>query len=669
LGASLLAATLLGAAAVREPALDLHNLDRTCPACTDFYQYATGGWRAANPIPPAYATWGRFDTLNEHNRDVLHGILEADAADTSAPPDSNRHKLGAFYATCLAANEVENAGTAPIADELARIDALTDRAALGAEIARLHVLGAGVVFNFGSAPDAKHAQSVIAEIDQGGLGLPNRDYYTKNDASTLAIRAKYRAHVAAIFVLGGDDAQTAAKRAESVLTFETTLARAQLRPVELRDPAATYHKMSFAQLRADAPHIDWPGYTHTVGAPAFASLNVSEPSYLRAADAALVRAPLGQWKSYLRWQLLSSYANTLGKAWVGENFAFYGRVLSGTKEQLPAWKRCVGAVDASLGEALGQEYVAKAFTPAAKARALALVNNLQATLHDDIATLSWMSPKTRDYALFKLAAYAHKIGYPSKWIDYSSMTVSDASYAANAESSAAFAWHRDMRKIGKSLDRAEWAMTPPTVNAYYNPSQNEIVFPAGILQLPFFNPDADDAVNYGAIGMVIGHEMTHGFDDEGRQFDANGNFRNWWTASDAAHFKTRSSCIVNEFNGFQVVPGVHEQGELVQGEAIADLGGLTIAYRAYERSLLGKPRPANIDGFTPEQRFFLGFAQVWAENDRPESLRLEAATDPHPAARFRVNGTVANMPEFAAAFACSRTAAMVRPPAQRCVIW
>jgi len=672
LGAAALAAGLLGATAAPS-GLDPANLDRTCPACTNFFQFATGGWRKANPIPAAYSTWGQFDALQERNRDVLHTLLDADAAAAnSSPPagadaDPDTRKLGDFYTSCLQSNAVADAGTAPLASELTALDAVNDRRALVAEIAHLQQLGVTMPFAYGSAPDAKNAASIIAEVDQSGLGLPDRDYYTKTDAATVAIRTKYVAHLNAIFRLAGDDAAHAAAEAATVLAFETRLARAQYTRVQLRDPVATYHKITLAQLRALAPHVDWNAYVTAVDSPAIASLNVSEPSYLHAADAAIATAPLADWKIYARAALFNAYANTLGKAWVTENFRFYGETLQGTKEQLPAWKRCVSAVDGALGEALGKQYVAKTFTPADRARALALVNNLQGVLHDDLATLPWMSPKTRTYAIAKLAAYGKKIGYPTRWRDYSALAVTPADYTQNAENAARFAWNLDMHKIGKPRDPTLWDMTPPTVNAYYDPERNEIVFPAGILQPPFFNPAADDAINYGAIGMVIGHEMTHGFDDQGRQFDAHGNLVDWWTKADAANFKKRSACIVNEFDGFSVVPGVHENGRLVEGEAIADLGGLTIAYRAFERTAEAHSTKT-IDRFTPAQRFFLGFGQVWAETDRPEVSRLYAATDPHPAPEFRVNGTVANMPAFAAAFACKRSP-MVRPAATRCAIW
>ncbi|MFN2461925.1 MAG: M13 family metallopeptidase, partial [Candidatus Velthaea sp.] len=565
---------LAGAAgAAKEPAFATSDLDRTCPACKDFYQFATGGWRKRNPIPPAYSTWGRFDTLQEHNRDVLRAILESAAADAAGAPPSNRAKIGVYYKTCMDGAARDAAGARPLAAELARIDAVGDRAALQTEIARLHVLGANVLFAFGSSPDAKHASNVIAEVDQAGLGLPDRDYYTKTDAATAAIKRKYRAHVAKMLELAGDGAGAAGRRADAILAFETRLARNQFTLVQLRDPNATYHKLSVAALRRVAPHIDWTQYVRAVGSPRFATVNVSEPTYVRTADAALGQMALSDWKAYLRWHYVDAYGRSLSKPFVDEEFDFNDRVLQGTKEQLPLWKRCVSATDGALGEALGQEYVRKAFSPAAKARALVLVNNLQATLREDLSDLPWMSAKTRAYAINKLAAYQKKIGYPNRWRDYSSLHVADRGYSGNVVAARAYAWRRDMAKIGKPLDRNEWGMTPPTVNAYYNASQNEIVFPAGILQSPFFNPDADDAVNYGAVGMVIGHEMTHGFDDQGRQFDASGNLSDWWTTSDAANFKRRAQCIVDEFNGFKVVDAVHENGALVQGEAIADLGG------------------------------------------------------------------------------------------------
>jgi putative endopeptidase len=648
-------------------ALDTANLDPTCPACKDFFQFATGGWRKHNPIPPAYSSWGRFDTLQEANRAVLHGILETAAKNTNAVPGSREQKIGTFYATCMDARAIDAAGAGPLQPELDRINALGDRSGLAAEAAHLHAIGVDAFFQFGSTQDAKNAAAVIGEFDQSGLGLPDRDYYlAPAEAKT---RAAYLRHVAKMFALLGDDPATAATETAAVMALETRLAKAQLDRVTLRDPNATYHIMPVAALAAASPHFGWRTYFAASGIGSLHRLNVSEPAYAAAVSREITATSLADIKTYLRWRLVAAYAAKLAKPFESENFAFNGTVLQGTKEQLPRWERCVAATDNELGEALGAVYVEQIFTPADKARALALVNNLQATLHDDIGALPWMSPKTRAYADYKLAAYAKKIGYPNTFLTYLKYDVGSDGYAANTMRGAVFQRNRDIAKIGKPLDRAQWGMTPPTVNAYYNPALNEIVFPAGILQPPFFNPKADDAINYGAIGAVIGHEMTHGFDDQGSQYDAQGNLRNWWTAADKANFNARAACVVNEFDTLPIMPGLNQTGKLVQGEAIADLGGITIAYRAYQRSLKGKPHPKPIDGYTAEQRFFLGFGQVWAETDRPQYARLLGKTDPHPAPQNRVNGTLANMPEFAAAWNCPASAHMIRPASQQCRIW
>ncbi len=640
-----------------------------CPACKDFFQYATGGWRAKNPIPPEYSSWGRFSTTYEANQAVLHGILESAAVDTVAAPGSTTQKIGTFYKTCMNTEAIEKHGLSGITEPLAAIDRIQTRAAVQRTIERLQPLGVSAVFAFSSAQDAKNSTRVIGEIDQGGLGLPDRDYYTKTDAGSVKLRAQYAAHVTKILHLSGQSIAQSTADARAILAFETNLARAQLTNVQLRDPNASYHLSTVAAMRRVAPELNWPEYFSAVGAPKMAQLNIAEPAYLGTVSALLADEPLAVWRAYLRFHTVDAYASSLPKAFADENFDFNERVLQGTKKQRPRWKRCTAATDAYLGEALGQVYVAKAFPPAANKRAHELVENLQATLNNDISTLAWMSPATKTYAQKKLAAYAKKIGYPKKWIDYSTYHVGDDSYAANTERGRAFGWKRDLAKIGRPLDRGAFGMSPPTVNAYYNPQLNEIVFPAGILQPPFFNENADDAINYGAIGAVIGHEMSHGFDDQGRQYDAVGNLTDWWTKSDAVKFAARANCIVKQAGNYAVLPGLHENGKLVQGEAIADLGGLTIAYKAYERSLKGKPHPAPIDGLTAEQRFFIGWAQVWAETDRPENTKLLVNTDPHPAPSFRVNATVSNMPEFAKAFSCDAKTAMVRPASQRCEIW
>ena len=651
------------------PAFDTGNLDATCPACKDFFQYATGGWRAKNPIPPEYSSWGRFATTFETNQVVLRGILENAASDTVAAPGSTTQKIGTFYKSCMNTEAIEAAGLKPLTAQLAAIENIQTRAAIQRAIERLQPLGVNLAFGFGSAQDAKKSTRVIGEIDQAGLGLPDRDYYTKTDVGSVKLRAQYAAHVANILALSGETGARSQADARTILGFETQLARAQLTNVQLRDPNASYHLYTVATMRRIAPAVSWPAYFSAIGSPPLGQLNISEPGYLTEVSTLFDTAPLSTWRAYLRYHTLDAFAGSLSKAFVDENFDFNDHILQGTKQQRPRWKRCTAADDAYLGEALGQVYVAKAFPPAANTRAHELVQNLQATLNDDIGTLAWMSPATKTYAKKKLAAYAKKIGYPKKWIDYSAYHVGDDSYAGNVERGRRFAWNHDLHKIGRPLDRGQFGMSPPTVNAYYNPQLNEIVFPAGILQPPFFNENADDAINYGAIGAVIGHEMTHGFDDQGRQYDAVGNLTDWWTKSDAVKFAARANCIVKQADNYAVLPGVHENGKLVQGEAIADLGGLTIAYKAFERSLRGKPHPAPIDGLTAEQRFFIGWAQVWAETSRTENTKLLINTDPHPAPSFRVNATLANMPEFANAFSCKAKSAMVRPASQRCEIW
>lgn len=648
---------------------DLANLDRSVSPCDDFYQFADGGWLKNNPIPPDRAAWATFNKLNDHNQDVLHAILEDAAKDTSASPGSNWQKIGDFYASCMDESQVAAAGLKPLEPELQRIAEIKDAAGLQAEIARLQREGVNAVFQFGSEQDLKDSTQVIAGAGQGGLGLPDRQYYLDDDDRSKHLRAAYVQHVTNIFKLAGDEAATAAAEAKSVLDLETSLAKASTKREDLRDPEKNYHKLALAQLGEVTPHFSWPGYFEAVGTSPLSAADIGQPDFFKAVDAALVSVPLADWKTYLRWHLIHSVAAALPQPFVDENFDFYGRTLTGAKQLLPRWRRCVQATDRNLGEALGQYYVQRNFPPEAKTRALAMVKNLIAALHDDISTLDWMSPATRQQAIKKLDAIALKIGYPDKWRDYSKFQVNRGPYVQNLLGGASFEFARDLAKIGKPLDRTEWGMTPPTVNAYYSPTMNEIVFPAGILQPPFFNFRADDAINYGGIGAVIGHELTHGFDDQGAKFDAQGNLKNWWTPEDLKNFQQRGECIEKQFEAYEVEPGLHQNGKLVEGESIADLGGMTIAHAAFLKTLAGKPAPAPIDGFTAEQRFFLGWAQIWAANLRPEYARLIAKTDPHPIDQFRANGPLSNTPAFAKAFGCSANSPMVRPAAVRCRIW
>ena len=648
---------------------DLANLDRSISPCDDFFHFAAGGWIKNNPIPPAYSRWGSFTILHNNNEDVLHGILEEASKDKNATAGSTWQKVGDFYASCMNESQIESAGLKPLDAEFKRIADVKDIVTLQAEIARLQRTGVNAIFGFGSEPDFKNSAQMIAAVGQGGLGLPDRDYYTREEDKDKKLRDAYLQHVTNMFNLLGDDSAIAAAEAKTVMSIETLLANASMHRVDLRDPDKVYHKMPVAKLHEIAPNVSWDSFFKEVGAPAVNEINVGQPDFFSAVNAALTSISLADWKTYMRWHLVHSVAPALPAKFVEENFSFYGQTLEGQKEMLPRWRRCVEATDRQLGEALGQVYVQRAFPPEAKARALAMVKNLMAALREDLSTLDWMGAATREQALKKLTAIQLKIGYPDKWRDYSGFRVDRGPYVENARRGNDFENAYDVGKIGKPMDRGEWNMTPPTVNAYYNPLRNEIVFPAGILQAPFYDPNRDDAINYGAIGAVIGHELTHGFDDQGAKFDAQGNLKNWWTDEDLKNFQARGDCIVKQFDSFVVEPGLNENGKLVEGESIADLGGLTISYNALQKTLEGKPVPAAIDGFTPEQRFFLGWAQVWEGSTRPERMRVIVNTDPHPVDWFRVNGPMSNIPAFAKAFGCSANSVMVRPEAQRCRIW
>lgn len=643
----------------------LGNLDTTCRPCDNFYQFAMGGWMKANPIPPEYSSWGTFTKLSDNNLTALRTILEA-AAKSNAAPSSNEQKIGDFYASCMDTTAIDAARLKPLASQLASVDGIQDRKALDAEIARLQGEAIDAVFEFGSSPDFKDSTQNIAEADQGGLGMPDRDYYFRDDELSKQLRVDYVAHVAKMFELAGDAPENAATEAKTVMDLETALAKASRTRVALRDPEKNYNKMTLAEMGALTPNWSWETYLHAIGAPAIASANIGQPEFFKEVNLLLGSTPVADWKTYLKWHLLHESAPSLSEDFVQEDFNFYGKKLSGTKEIQPRWKRCVQSTNANLGEALGAVYVEKYFPPAAKARAKEMVNNLIAALRSDIPSLSWMGPETKKQALAKLEAFTVKIGYPDKWRDYSKYAVERTGYLGNVERGRQFEEARDFAKIGKPVDRGEWGMTPPTVDAYYRATSNEIVFPAGILQPPFYDPNADDAVNYGGIGAVIGHEISHGFDDQGSKFDGKGNLQEWWTPDDRKNFTQHGDCVVEQFDGYEVEPGLHENGELVLGESIADLGGLAVAYAAYEKSIEGK-RPKDVDGFSPEQRFFLGWAQVWGENQRPESDRLQTNTDPHPLARFRGNGPLSNMEAFAKAFGCKKGDPMVRE--QVCKIW
>ena len=643
----------------------LNNLDRSCKPCDDFYQFAMGGWQKANPIPPEYPTWGTFSQLRDNNLTAMRTILDA-AANAHATKGSKEQKIGDFYFSCMDASAIEAARLKPIEKDLAAIQGINDRAGLDAEIARLQREGAGVLFRFTSGQDYKDSSKVIAQASQGGLGMPDRDYYLRDDDKSKQLRSDYLQHVTKMFELSGEPSAKAADDAKTVMSIETALAKASKSRVELRDPEKNYNLMPLSDVQTLTPDWSWQNYLSAIDAPVLTEVNVRQPDFFKEVNRELSGVPITDWKIYLRWHLLHAAAPGLSDKFVQENFDFYDAKLNGTKEILPRWKRCVQSTDRNLGEALGAEYVEKYFPPAAKARAKEMVDNLITALREDIPALSWMSPETKKEARAKLEAFTIKIGYPDKWRDYSKLDVVRTSYAENIRRSFEFEYALQLAKIGKPLDRSEWGMTPPTVNAYYSSGMNEIVFPAGILQPPFYSPTADDAVNYGGIGAVIGHEISHGFDDQGSKFDGQGNLHEWWTPEDRKNFTERGNCVVNQFNGYEVEPGLHQNGKLVLGESIGDLGGLAIAYTAYENSISGK-RPPNIDGFTPEQRFFLGWAQVWGANQRPEAARTQTNTDPHPLARFRGNGPLSNMEAFARAFGCKKGDPMVRD--NPCKIW
>jgi putative endopeptidase len=645
---------------------DTANLDKTCKPCDDFYQFAMGGWMKANPIPPEYSTFGSFTRLADQNQQNLRNILE-DAAKAKAAPGSNEQKIGDFYAGCMDTAAIDAAGTKPLEPELMRIANVKNIADLQAEAEHLHGMGVNAFFRFTSRQDLKDSTVVIGAASQGGLGLPERDYYLKDDDKSRQLRDAYVKHIGNMLGMLGDSADQSAAEAAAILKIETALATASTKNTDLRDPEKNYHMMTLADLRTLTPNFSWEAYFKAAGHPDLKQINVGQPEFFKALDAQLAATPLDDWKIYLRWHLLNTAAQALPEKFVAEEFDFRGKTLTGAKEIQPRWKRCAQATDRALGEALGQVYVQRYFPPESKARALEMVHNLIAALRDDLQTISWMGPATRAQATAKLQAFAVKIGYTDKWRDYSSLKIDRSSYLQNGFRAATFEAARRLDKIGKPVDRTEWGMTPPTVNAYNNSAMNEIVFPAGIMQPPFYDPKADDAVNYGGMGAVIGHEITHGFDDQGSKFDANGNLSDWWTADDRKNFDERASCVEKQFDGYEVEPGLHQNGKLVLGESIADLGGLAIAYAAYEKSLEGKPRPKDIDGFSPEQRFFLGWAQVWGANQRPEAARLQTKTNPHPLSRFRGNGPPSNLAIFAKAFGCKKGDAMVRE--QACKIW
>jgi endothelin-converting enzyme/putative endopeptidase len=644
------------------------DMDRSVAPCVDFFEFANGAWRAANPIPPSMVRWSRRWAAGESTKDQLNAILDGVSARTDWPKGSVDQLIGDLYGACMDEARVEAAGLEPIKPLLAEIEAATDIGAVQKLIGRFHDLAIPVPFGLTASPDNHEPTRVIANLYASGLGLPDRDYYVKAEPRFQEAREKYRVHVAHLIELSGKSRAESRREADAVFGMERQLAVASLDNVGRRDPSATDHKTTFIALTNLAPDFDWPGY-FVAARLSRSALNVQQPEFLKAMDLLLLETPLDSWKAYLRWHLVRSAAPHLSSPFLKEAFAFQEQYLGGAKEMKPRWKRCVESTDAVLGEALGRKYVEKHFPPAAKARVQEMVKNLLLATGDTIRGLDWMSPPTKAKALEKLATFNPKIGYPDKWKDYSSVPIKRDTYWADLAAARKFNVDDDRAQIGKPLDRGRWGMTPPTSNAYYNALLNEIVFPAGILQPPAFNQDAADAVNYGAIGVVIGHEISHGFDDEGARYDAQGRLKNWWTAEDLAKFQARGQCVVDQFEGYFVEPGIHHNGKLVLGESIGDLAGARIAYRAFLKSREGQPPASTIDGFTPEQQFFIAWGQFRGDAIRPETQRLMVQGDPHPTGKYRVIGPLSNLPEFQKAFDCPADAPMVRPPEKRCEVW
>ncbi|HXQ29356.1 MAG TPA: M13 family metallopeptidase [Gemmatimonadales bacterium] len=648
------------------------NMDTTCAPCRDFFEFANGAWLKSATIPPAYTNIGAARELVDRNNDALREVLDAAAAAGDTARDSAAQRVGAFYGSCMDSVAVDRAGSEPIAGALRDIAAIATKDDVQAEIARLLQVGIFAPFYFSSEADPKQSTRNIGQLYQSGLGLPDRDYYLKTDPASDSLRQSYVAHVARTLALVGTAPPAARQEADRVLALETALAESSMTLTAQRDPAAVYHKLTVPDLAAIAPAIAWPAFFAALGVPSLAApgatLDVSQPAFLRQVNAQIATASLDTWRAYFRWHLADQLAPSLSAAFFDEHFRFQSS-LEGVVTPLPRWKRCAAATDHALGEALGQAYVAREFPAASKARVLEIVNNLQSAFASHIRQLAWLGDSTKARAVVKLSALAKQIGYPDKWRDYTALVVQQSNpYGVNVLRARAFEAARQRAKIGAPVDRGEWFMTAPTVNAYYSPTNNEITFPAGILRPPYFDPEADEAVNYGAIGAIIGHEMTHGFDDQGRQYDAGGNLHNWWTLDDARRFTARAARVVAQFDGYLVVDTFHVNGALTLGENIADLGGLSIAFDALERWLATHPRTV-IDGFTPEQRFFLGYAQGWRSLTRPEVLRLRALTDPHSPPRWRVNGPLSNLPAFARAFGCAAGDSMVRADSVRAEVW
>ncbi|WP_260736619.1 M13 family metallopeptidase [Tunturiibacter lichenicola] len=647
------------------PSLDVTSLDRSVDPCVDFYKFSCGGWQKNNPIPADQSGWSVYAKLGSENQQFLWGILDTDAKAKDRTPV--QQKVGDYFAACMNTIAINALGDKPVQSELARIDALKTRPELIAAISRLHHEYAGnYFFGSGTDQDAVDSSAMIVEVEAGGLGLPDRDYYLKDDAKSVTLRQQYVAYVQQLLTMSGEPADRAKSDADAILRIETALAKASLTRVDRRDPHNTYHMMTIGELGKIAPAFDWPNYFEIQGAPGVAKLNVSQPEFMKAVQAELTTEPVEALRVYLRFHFLNAAAPLLAHPFEQAYFDFYSKTLRGVPAMPPRWKTCTRAVDRNLGEALGQEFVKRTFSADTKAKTQQMTEQIETAMQHEIENLDWMSPETKQEALRKLHVIRNKIGYPDQWRDYSALEVKPDDYFGNATRAGRFEDAREWHKLGKPVDLNEWGMTPPTVNAYFNPQMNDINFPAGVLQPPLYDPKIDDAPNYGNTGATIGHELTHAFDDEGRQFDAKGNLRDWWTPADAKGFEDRINCVRDQYAQFIVVDDIHINSKLTSGEDVADLGGTLLAYIAWKKQTAGQ-QLASVEGFTPDQRFWVGMAQWACENERPENLRVSAITDPHSPGSARINGVVSNLPEFQRAFSCKAGQPMVHAPT--CKVW